>query len=94
MFLHHACCSHCCKLDEVPTATEHACYKVQSNLHAHKRFNMPSTRILYQILVARPKARKGGVNPFITVSRYSGGGLIDELIALSPASHNDYLRTD
>ena len=24
-------------LEEIATATEHACYKVQSNLHAHKR---------------------------------------------------------
>ena len=49
MFLQHAFCSHCRKLDEIPTATEHACYKVQSNVHAHKRYNMPSTRIPYQI---------------------------------------------
>ena len=48
------------KLDEVPTATEHASYKVQSNLHAHK-YNMPSTRIPYQISRGRPEPRMGGV---------------------------------
>ena len=61
MFLHQAFCSHCRKLDEIPTATEHACYNVQSNLHAHKTYNMPSTRIPYQISMARPKARARGV---------------------------------
>ena len=49
MFLPHVFCSHCHKLDKVPTATEYSCYNVQSNLHAHKRYNMPSTRIPYQI---------------------------------------------
>ena len=49
MFLLQAFCSHCRKLDEVPTATEHTCYKVQSNMHAHKKCNMPSTSIPNQM---------------------------------------------
>ena len=42
MFLHNVCCSRGHKLDKVPTATEHACRKVQSNLHAHKKYHMPT----------------------------------------------------
>ena len=53
LFLHHAFRSHCRKLDDLPTTTEHASRKAQSNLHAHKRYNMPSTRIPYQ-MVANP----------------------------------------
>ena len=54
MFL-HAFCSHCHTLDEVPTPTEHACYKVQSNLYTHKKYNMPSIRFPYQISKAQPE---------------------------------------